>query len=122
VLTSDSTATPTPVGNVDINASAHLTLSSPTTGTYNGILIYQDRRASSCGNWCNKVNGDATSTISGAIYMPNQEIQMNGGSGMTTNCLQLVGWQLQFSGNTSVSNSCPGGPGGFQGSMVRLVE
>jgi hypothetical protein len=47
---------------------------------------------------------------------------MNGGSGMNTNCVQLVAWQLQFAGNTSVSNSCPGGQGGFDGYMVRLVE
>lgn len=122
VLTSDSTSSPTPIGNVTINAGAHLDLHSPTEGTYKGILIYQDRRASNCGNWCNKINGDATSTIEGAIYMPQQEVQVNGGSGMNTNCLQLVGWQLQFAGNTNITNSCPGGPGGFDGQMVRLVE
>jgi len=122
VMTSDSTGSPFPSGNVTINSTAHITLSSPTAGTYAGLVIYQDRRSSTCGNWCNKINGDGTSSISGAIYMPSQEIQMNGGSGMTTNCLQIVGWQLQFAGTTSVNNSCPGGPGGFPGFMVRLVE
>jgi hypothetical protein len=122
ILTSDSSTTPLPVGNVTINASAHLNLTSPTTGTYNGILIYQDRRAASCGNWCNKINGDASSTIQGAVYMPSQEVQIDGGSGMNTNCLQLVAYRLQFAGNTNITNSCPGGPGGFPGYMVRLVE
>jgi Flp pilus assembly protein TadG len=121
VLTSNSTDIPTPVGNVTSNSGANLNLSSPTAGTYNGILIYQDRRASACGNWCNKINGSSTSTLSGAIYMPRQEVQLDGGSGMTTNCLQLVAWQLQFAGNTTVTNNCPGGPGGFDGYMVRLV-
>jgi len=51
VMTSDSTGTPTPSGNVTINASAHLDLHAPTAGTYAGILIYQDRRSSSCGNF-----------------------------------------------------------------------
>lgn len=121
VLTSDNTGTPTPIGNVTVNGGAHLNLVAPNAGTYNGILIYQDRRASSCGNWCNKINGDATSVISGSVYMPKQEVQFDGGSGMTTNCLQLVAWQLQFAGNTAVNNSCPGGQGGFDGWMIRLV-
>jgi Flp pilus assembly protein TadG len=122
ILTSDNTGTPTPIGNVDINATAHLNLSAPSAGTYNGILIYQDRRASTCGNWCNHINGASDSVIQGAIYMPKNEVQLNGGSGMNTNCVQIVAWQLQFAGNTSVNNSCPGGPGGFDGYMVRLVE
>ncbi|MGE5564220.1 MAG: pilus assembly protein TadG-related protein [Bacillota bacterium] len=124
IMTSDSTGTPTPSGNVTINAGAHIDLHAPTTGTYAGIIIYQDRRSSSCGNWCNKINGDSTSTIEGSIYMPKQEVQLNGGSGMNTNCLQIVGWQLQFAGNTSVTNTCPAGSGAksFDGQMVRLVE
>lgn len=124
VLTSDNTGTPTPVGNVTINAGAHLDLHAPTSGTYSGILIYQDRRASNCGNWCNKINGDSSSTIEGSIYMPQQEVQINGGSGMNTNCLQAVAWQLQFAGNTSINNTCPAGSGAhsFDGYMVRLVE
>lgn len=122
VLTSDVTGTPTPVGNVTINAGAHVTMSPPTSGTYKDIVIYQDRRASYCAN-CNKINGDATSSIEGAIYMPTQEIQMNGNSGMSTACVQMVGWQVQFSGNTTITNTCPsGGPKAFDGSMVRLVE
>ncbi|MFL6720192.1 MAG: pilus assembly protein TadG-related protein [Sphingomonas sp.] len=123
VLTSsDSSASPT-IGNVDINAGAHLTLHAPTNGTYAGILIYQDRRSSSCGNWCNHINGDSTSVLDGAIYMPKQEVQINGGSGMTTNCLQTVAWRIQFSGNTSVNNNCTGSNGhSFDGYMVRLVE
>jgi hypothetical protein len=121
-MTSDSTSTsPFPSGNVTINGGAHLDLHAPTTGTYSNILIYQDRRSSSCGNWCNKINGDATSTIEGAIYMPQQEVQLDGGSGMTTSCLKLVGWRLQFAGNTTVTNSCPSQPPGFDGYMVRLV-
>jgi len=123
ILTSNNSSTPTPIGNVTINASAHLTMSPQTCSacTYKNILIYQDRRAAYCSN-CNKINGDSTSSISGAIYMPTQEVQFNGSGGMSTDCVQMVGWQVQFSGNATISNTCPsGGPQAFSGQMVRLV-
>jgi hypothetical protein len=126
VLTSDSTTTPPPIGNVSINSTALLDLSAPTTGTYANILIYQDRRAStsSCNNWCNQINGAANSVIQGAVYMPNQNVQMNGNSNFNTNCLQMVAWRIQFTGTTGVTNTCEDGSHGhtFDGYMVRLVE
>jgi hypothetical protein len=123
VLTTDaSPVTSGSIGNVTINGGATVTLVAPTSGTYNGIVIYQDRRAPYCQN-CNKINGNSSSLIEGAIYMPTQEVQFNGNGGINTNCVQMVAWQIQFTGNTSVSNVCPsGGPQAFDGLMVRLVE
>jgi hypothetical protein len=121
ILTTDATnITSNSIGKVTFNGGAHINLTAPTTGTYSGIVIYKDRRAPYCNN-CNKINGDSTSYLEGAIYIPTQELQMNGNSGMNTNCVQMVAWQLSFSGNTTITNSCPGGPRGWDGSMVRLV-
>ncbi len=121
VLTTDATnVTSSSIGGVTINGGATVSLTAPTTGTYSGLVIYKDRRAPTCNN-CNKINGNSTSYIEGGIYIPTQEIQMSGASGMNTNCVQLVGWQLTFTGNTTITNVCPGGPRGWDGSMVRLV-
>jgi len=121
VLTTSATnITSNSIGNVTFNGGAHINLIAPTTGTYSGLVIYKDRRAPECNN-CNKINGDSTSYLEGGIYIPSQEIQMSGNSGMNTNCVQLVGWQLTFTGNTTITNTCPGGPRGWDGSMVRLV-
>lgn len=103
------------------NGGANINLVAPTTGTYAGLVLYQDRRAPYCQN-CNKINGNSSSLIEGAMYFPTQELQVSGDSGMNTNCIQLVAWQLAFTGNTTVTNVCPGGPRGWDGSMVRLVE
>jgi len=121
VLTTDATTiTSNSIGKVTFNGGASISLAAPTTGTYSGLVIYKDRRAPDCTN-CNKINGNSTSYIEGGIYIPTQEIQFSGDSGMNTNCVQLVGWQLTFTGNTNITNVCPGGPRGWDGSMVRLV-
>jgi hypothetical protein len=125
VLTNSDPSSTATIGSVDMNSTAAVNIKAPTTGTFANIAIYQDRRASSCGgNWCNQINGASGSLIKGAIYMPNQNVKMNGNSGFNTNCLQIVAWRIQFAGTTGVSNTCDDGGNGntFDGYMVRLVE
>ncbi|HWI87143.1 MAG TPA: pilus assembly protein TadG-related protein [Sphingomonas sp.] len=122
ILTSSTAATdPSSIATLNINAGATVQLTAPTTGIYNGILFYQDRRALDSGT--NQINGNATSSLHGAFYFPSQELAFSGTSGMTADCLQLVAIRLTFVGNTSVSNHCDvGGGSAFTGVQVRLVE
>jgi Flp pilus assembly protein TadG len=123
VLTSSTAASnPSSIATLDMNAGATVQLTASTSGTYSGILFYQDRRALDSG--ANTINGNANSTFQGAFYFPSQELDFSGTSGMTTNCLQLVALRLTFTGNTSISNNCPAGGGShaFIGAQVRLVE
>jgi len=112
----------TGIGQVSLQGGK-LDLSAPDTGTYKGIMFYQDRRATQCLNNCNLINGNASSTLVGAMYMPNQQLTFTGTSGMTTHCLQMVALTLQFNGNSSIDNACPAGGGShsFDGKKVRLV-
>jgi len=124
IFTSRTAATnPSSIGGIkNINGGARINFTSTSGGTYNGLLMYQDRRAVlPNGNQSNQINGNSSSTFSGAFYFPSQRVTFNGTSGMTTDCVQMVGWQVTFSGNTNISNNCPNGPGGFDGQMVRLV-
>jgi len=119
VLTSSDGTAP---GGITINGGATVNMSPPTTGTYANLVIYKDRRATNTCNNCNKINGNSSSTISGGIYVPTQEVQFDGSGSMNTACVQLVAWQVTFTGNASISNTCPGGgPHAFDGTMVRLV-
>ncbi len=127
VLTSRTASTnPTSIGSVTINAGARLNLTAPTTGTYAGILMYQDRRAptSTASNYQNLINGNSSSSFQGAFYFPSQQTTFNGTAGMSTACMQLVARRVIFSGTASISNSCPTGSGAqsFEGRSVRLVE
>jgi Flp pilus assembly protein TadG len=122
VLTTSATSNiSTSIGKITFNGGATINLSPPTTGTYANMVIYKDRRAAECNN-CNKINGNSSSTISGSIYIPSQEVQFSGDGGVSSNCVRLVGYTVSFNGNSSISNNCPGGPPSFDGYMVRLVE
>ncbi len=121
ILTSATAASnPGSIATVNMNGGATVQLSAPTSGTYAGILFYQDRRAT---YQTNKFNGNSNSAYQGAIYMPAQNVEWTGTAGMVTDCLQIVSRRVYFSGNSSVNNSCPAGSGShsFQGTRVRLV-
>lgn len=121
ILTTTSTDYST-VATVNMNGGATLNMTAPTTGTYAGIMIYQDRRASLGPN--NYITGTSNSTFQGAVYMPSQAVQFTGDSGMNTNCLQLVARQVTFTGNNIISNVCPANSGStsISGIQIRLVN
>ena len=126
VLTSRTAATnPSTIGNVDINGGAQLNISSPSSGTYAGIMIYQDRRAVDGTNASqqNRLNGNSSSVLQGAFYFPSQQVTFNGTAGMTTDCMQLVARRVLYSGNMHIANTCASGGGAhdFTGKKVRLV-
>ncbi|HEX8224063.1 MAG TPA: pilus assembly protein TadG-related protein [Allosphingosinicella sp.] len=107
-------------GDLIINSQANLTMSSPDSGTYKGVLFYRDRRAS---NIEIKINGGATSKLTGALYFPSSDISFGGNAGMNVECLQMVGQKLKFRGGATVTNTCPANSGAsaFQTTEVRLV-
>jgi Flp pilus assembly protein TadG len=119
---SDSSPTAT-IGSVTMNGGAELHLTASTSGTYEDMLIYQDRRAASSASAVNKVNGNSASLLSGAFYFPNQQLQINGTAGLDFNCAQFVARTVDFSGDGSINNTCPGGYGddSIMGKHVRLV-
>jgi hypothetical protein len=128
VLTNKTAASP--IGNVKVNASSVINMTAPSTGTYKGIAIYQDRRATDCNN-CNKINGNSGSVIQGALYFPSRELEYNGTGTTSAVCTMFVAKRLNFSGNSTTTNKfrgmddpvCAGyGLGGGQRIlMVRLV-
>ena len=122
ILTSNNaTSNPASIATVDINGGANIQLTAPASGTYAGVLFYQDRRAQDSG--ANNINGNASSILQGAVYMPSQEVSFSGNSGMTTQCVQIVSRRVTFTGSNTIANSCPAGSGAssFTGTRVQLV-
>jgi hypothetical protein len=120
VLTSTSAATnPNSIAQLDINGGAEINLSSPTSGDFESVLFYQDRRAPS---GTTKINGNSNSSIEGGLYFPKHLIEFNGNSGIETDCVQLIGFRVSFTGDSAISNQCPSdGPSTFRGAVIRLV-
>jgi Flp pilus assembly protein TadG len=115
---------PNSIGGIqNINGGATINMTASNSGTYSGILMYQDRRAPlQSGNQANQINGNSSSSYEGAFYFPSQRMLFNGTSGMTTNCVQIVARQVAFSGNTSISNVCPSsGARAFDATTIKLV-
>lgn len=113
-----------PIGTMTSNAQANTNISAPTSGPFTGIAIYQDRRASDCSG-CNKLNGGSTSTITGAVYFPSQELWFNGGTSPTMTCTMLVARRVTLTGNSKFKglSDCvnEGLPQSAGVSMIRLV-
>jgi Flp pilus assembly protein TadG len=107
-------------GDLKINSQANLNLSSPGSGDYKGVLFYRDRRAS---NIEIKINGGASSKLTGALYFPSSDITFAGHASMNVKCLQMVGQKLKFRGGAAIDNVCPSASGAsaFQQTIVRLV-
>jgi Flp pilus assembly protein TadG len=63
-------------GSLTMNGSSHAVFSAPTSGTYEGILYFQDRTDSNT----LIINGDTTSSWQGVIYAPDANLTLNGGS------------------------------------------
>jgi Flp pilus assembly protein TadG len=118
VLTND---TPANIGNVDLNGGATLNMTASKTGTYAGILFYQDRRAPT--NEISKINGGASSFFQGAMYFPNQEVTFAGNASIDYECLQLVSRRVTFTGSSDIKNVCPADSGvkDITGRHVRLI-
>jgi Flp pilus assembly protein TadG len=99
-------------GSISVAGGASINLSAPTSGTYEGVAIFQDRSdTSSMG-----LNGGASQTISGAVYAPAANLTFTGGSTTLSTNTMLVAYTLSFVGNTSI-NAAPateytGGAGG----------
>lgn len=122
ILTSATAASnASSVATLDMNGGAKVNLSATTTGTYAGVLFYQDRRAAA--GTTNSVNGNALSAFQGGFYFASQDLSFSGTSGMTTDCVQLVSRRVTFIGNTNIVNVClvDSGAGSFIGTRVFLV-
>jgi hypothetical protein len=128
VLTNKDTTSNT-IGDFKVNADSKINMSAPTSGTFKGIAIYQDRRATDGSSKVNKINGNSDSIITGALYFPNQELQYNGGGTTAATCTMFVARRVNFTGNSTTSNKfkslreceAAGLPQNVAARMVRLV-
>ena len=119
------------IGKFTAKGSSIVNLSASTSGDYAGILMYQDGRATTGDklfltgtSGTDTGGGPLRSSYEGTIYTPNGAAEFSGNSSIDTPCMQIVAWQVNFIGNTSVTNNCPSGSGsaayGGYGS-IRLV-
>jgi Flp pilus assembly protein TadG len=121
VLTSSTGAA---YGDVQESGSSTIEIVAPSTGTTAGMAIYQDRNASSSDS--NAFSGSSSQSITGALYFPSAGVSYSGSSGGSggSDCTQLIGYTLSFSGSTTFNANCTGTgvKGMAAASPTKLVE
>jgi Flp pilus assembly protein TadG len=87
-----------------INGGGTLSLSAPTSGSYAGVLIYQDRTANVGAT--NKLNGDSNTFLKGAIYTPTQKLEVTGNAGFgdQSSFMPMIADVVSFSGSSVVQS------------------
>jgi Flp pilus assembly protein TadG len=96
--TGDNWATATINGNATVN------LTAPISGPTTGIVVFGDRRIPVGTTF--KFNGGANQYLGGATYVPTGAINYSGGMGTSTNCMQIIGDTINFTGNSNVAINC----------------
>jgi hypothetical protein len=93
-----------------INGGATVDLSAPdgdydsVTNPYAGLLFFSERDESTQVNHI--IDGSASTNFVGAIYTPTDNIDYAGGAGGLNGCLQVIGWTVEFTGNSEFESDC----------------
>lgn len=93
------TGTNATYGSVTINNGVNVTLSAPTSGTYDGLLFFQDRSITSAvsANFA----GGASMQLTGSLYFPTTDMSFsNGASAAGTTA--LIAKQVSFTGGVQL--------------------
>ncbi|KIL99715.1 hypothetical protein CCC_03887 [Paramagnetospirillum magnetotacticum MS-1] len=89
---------------LDVTGGSAITITAPTAGIWAGVAFFSDRKNEL---QVNKLNGNSVTNITGAIYMPSQELDFSGGNGTdASGCTRLIADFVKFIGNSSLGNSC----------------
>src|SRR5205823_519082 len=103
VLTNKNTSNTATIGTFSSNAQATNNITAPTSGTYNGIAVYQDRRA--VGGNIDRINGGSGNVLSGVVYFPKDTLWLNGTGNAVSLCSMFVANNLKFNGTGQIAIS-----------------
>ena len=84
-----------------INGGAAIDLAAPMSGTWQGILFYQDPKVKTTKE--NVFNGGAGMKLMGIVYFPTTSTTFSGDFGADANKLLLIGDKVKITGNTTFS-------------------
>jgi hypothetical protein len=107
-------------GSINLAATSNVSLTAPTSGTYAGILIFEDRSVS--GHPVESFGGGSTSKFEGTIYEPNSNITFTGNATLNAAYTILIANQISMVGTSNVQNNYSSLIGGTPIKEVGLVE
>lgn len=92
---------------INVGNNAIVNVTAPTSGPLAGLAIVGDRNGKSTVKQV--FSNNAIFNITGAIYFPNQVVEMDNNATSNPNgCSQVIGRQLIFQNNVNLPSSCTG--------------
>jgi hypothetical protein len=89
--------------SVSFTGNGNINLSAPTSGQYQGVLMFQRR-----GNTTSSaLTGGAGQVLNGVLYFPSALLHYSGGSSsnISNSASTIVAYNLQMGGNTYIQNA-----------------
>jgi hypothetical protein len=96
-----------PFAPIAFSGGSNITLTAPASGTYQGILFFQDRSISTSGGQ-NSITGQVGATLSGTIYMPSGNLTFAGGSSSGALTVAIVAYTFQINGGAYLQGDTSG--------------
>jgi len=87
---------------IQIGATSTVSLTAPTSGTYAGILFFEDRNSPAAND---DYGGGATAVYQGIIYAKNASVTMYGNSSVSTAYTMLVADTIHMIGTSGFNNN-----------------
>lgn len=97
---------------INISANSVVSLKAPTTGTYAGILFFEDRTAPGPYPYSDSYGGGDTAAYEGVIYAPHSNISLYGNSSVDTKYTMIVANQVNVIGTAGFNNDYSALPSG----------
>jgi Flp pilus assembly protein TadG len=108
-------------GPISIVANSNANMKAMTSGTYAGILYFEDRNAPT--GQIDTFSGGSNSTYTGTLYAINSEIDLYGNPSLTSAAYtMIVADKFNLTGASYVNNDYSSLPGGNPLTQVALVE
>ena len=86
-------------GDIDWNGQATINLSAPTSGDLAGMLIY----APMSNDETMTFNGNASSNLTGTIFMPAADLRYNGTGNLNPSHVQIIGYTVDITGSNATN-------------------
>ncbi len=109
-----------PYAPYNIVANSTATLTAPTTGTYAGVLIMEDRSIPA-NTYTDVFGGGASAAYTGIIYGPKSTMWFHGNAALTAYTI-IVSYDLKMVGTTAINNDYSSLPTGNPIKVTALVE
>jgi hypothetical protein len=93
---------------VSINNGMSVNLSAPASGTYQGILFFQDRSINNTA-LSSTFGGGASMSLTGSLYFPTTSVTFNNGASSTANTA-LIARTVDFEGGVGINLNPSGAP------------